>query len=191
MPPSYKLLLEGDIYSFVFNDSFFRNTFFFFDNSFCKAKKYPFFLKFVDFDFLLLLFFYTFKSLQNENFAVLSERFSAREKSLGRNDSFLFFKLNYEISNCLLERERKMPQKAGATEESNETKEKAAAVQTRNKVPCFVTVSRSRCFYLFLFVGVLVGQSIDQAAEKVKQKSELLLQKMKRRRAEKCVRFLG
>lgn len=85
-----------------------------------------------------------------------------------------------------------MPQKAGATEECHEVKEKAAAVQTRNKVPFFVTVSRSRCFYLFHFVGVLVGQNIDQAAEKLKQKSELLLQTMKlSRRAEKCVRFFG
>lgn len=89
--------------------------------------------------------------MQNENFAVLSERFSAREKSLGRNDSFLFFKLNYENFELRVrEKERKMPQKAGATEECHETKEKAAAVQTRNKVPFFCY---SVSFSLFLLVS--------------------------------------
>lgn len=54
-----------------------------------KRKNIRFFKWLILISFLL---FGNFKSLQNENFAVLSERFSAQEKSLGSNE-FLFFKL--------------------------------------------------------------------------------------------------
>lgn len=119
---------------------FFRNTFFFFDNSFCKAKKYPFLLKFFDFDFLLL-FFGVISNVAKQKFCRSLRAIFGSGKKLRKKRFFYVLQIKLQFFELVV-RERKK----NATE-SWKTKEKAAAVQTRNKVPVFVAVSRSRCFY--------------------------------------------
>lgn len=91
---SYKRLLlnfskETLIRSF-YSCFFFRNTFFFFDNSFCKAKKYPFGFVWVVFQ--------CFRKLQTQILARSLRAIFGAEKSLGRNGTL-------GNSNCLLARE--------------------------------------------------------------------------------------
>lgn len=100
--------------------------------------------------FISFFFFANFKSLQNENFAVLSERFSAREKSLGRNDSLFFPQIklwNFE----LLVRERKKNATKSWAQQRSATKQKNKLLPFKQEIKCRFCYSVS--FSLFLLVS--------------------------------------
>lgn len=103
---------------------FFRNTFFFFDNSFCKAKKYPF--------YFVWMFSNVWESCKRKFCAFSQSDFRRRKKLRKKRVCFWQFEL------FVSERERFLK----AVPLQNWMGE--AAVQTRNKVPfCCSVLSRS------------------------------------------------
>lgn len=128
---SYKRLLlnfskETLIRSF-YSCFFFRNTFFFFDNSFCKAKKYPFGFVWVVFE--------CFRKLQTQILARSLRAIFGAEKSLGRNGTL-------GNSNCLLAREIAFLKSCAAT------KLKGGKLPFKQEIKChFVSFAEKGCFF--------------------------------------------